>query len=422
MSENRDMVMKIKQLRGETTMDEPVKIRVMSDGSYNNCHKGRGFSQPGTQAFLPIIEDETAGNFVIEFGVANKLCKACTMRGTHHTGHCSANYKATEPIGNAERILAGQLSKDMASSRPLLVSTVISDNDSKLINGFQDGIKKAGFNYKVTKEDCTIHAARRQRNLVWKQQWSGTMLRHSAGVRRQRFMFDLANAITTRCFSELQKTRKHHQNDTNFFLAAKKARETILPCFQGDHGACHGSYVCQAKHHVSYIPRHLPGRIYLSMTGHDKLLFMKVINHTLCDAMISRQLHCTSTNKCEAIHKKVFKAVPKTNTFSRNVYGRANSQILGASLGIADATIKLCNEAKTPLLGLGPGRKALKNLREKEIYQMEYRKKFTNKKRRKVSDARRHYLKRAHGSAYESDIAHPVHQQHNYAKNIFVPV
>jgi hypothetical protein len=104
------------------------------------------------------------------------------------------------------------------------------------------------------------------------------------------------------------------------------------------------------------------------MTGHDKLLFMKVINHTLCDTMVSRQQHCTSTNKCEAIHKKVFKAIPKPNTFNRNVYGRANSQILGASLGIADATIKLCNEANALLLGFGPGRKALKNLREKEIY------------------------------------------------------
>ena len=114
---------------------------------------------------MPIIEDETSKNLIIAFGVANKLCKKCQKFGSNHSGKCTSNIDVAKPIGNAERLLSAKLSEEMATAptNPLLCARVLSDNDSQLLLGFQEGLQASGHKVKVQKEDCIIHTSRRQK-------------------------------------------------------------------------------------------------------------------------------------------------------------------------------------------------------------------------------------------------------------------
>ena len=205
--------------------------------------------------------------------------------------------------------------------------------------------------------------------------------------RRQQNLAILSNDISKRCYTEMIRAWLAHKgNNDKYFSAVERARATILPCFQGAHKNCHThSSVCNAATRKQFVPRHLPGNKYLVMTESDKSFMSNVIDYKMSKAMVQKQLNRSSTNKVEAIHKKVFKAVPKSNTFSCNVFGRAHSQILEATLGLKQCTVTLCREACVPLKPDGSGKNVLEQMNARDTYSKLYRQRPETKARRTLT-------------------------------------
>ena len=394
-----------------------------SDVAYNNPPKGRSFYQAGTQAFCPLVENITQKKLIVAYNVANKLCKRCQLQGKGHDGHCSANYKMSEPIGNAEKTLAFQNMTDLLNdSTQLLPSTVTTDNDGKIASG----MALASYQSKVggvRKGDCTIHVTRNQRKKCCTAKWSAQFAGLAGSTRRTTFIKDLADAITKRCSGELSGCIRHinkQASEEEYLRHAGDARSTIIPCFMGNHSKCSKSFVCPRRKRQKPHVRHLPQKRYLSnLTPQDSQLLQNIIDYKLSDRMLLRQRNFSNTNKCEALHKKVFRSLPKDNTFSRNVFGRVGSQIVSASLGKAKGILKTLETTCTPLSTSGPGEKALQQLSSFDQYDSSRRRTREYKRRRKHHDLARKKLTCVKGSYYEHDHLHPnANEEHAYAVNM----
>ena len=340
MCENREKVRKVMNICHESN------LILESDVSYNNAPKGRRFSQPGTQSFCPLIEQNTSQKFIVAHTITNKLCKRCQLYGKQHSGTCSANYNKYAPIGNSERTAAKQNMNMLLADLDPLLPTVVTDND-----GMNDALSnKTPELPLIIKEDCAVHVSRTKRRRCMSANWSVPFAGRNGKPARKMFIHDLTVSISKRCSAELCVARRELNNNYEFIERVKTARRTIIPCFCGDHTCCSKSFVCPKRYRHRPHARHLPQKKFLSnLTENDKIILEQIINIKLSDSMIQRQLHVSNTNQSEATHKKVFRALPKNNTFSRNVYGRVGTQIISASIGRHNAILKSCNSMKIPL-------------------------------------------------------------------------
>ena len=415
MCENREKVRKVMNICHKSD------IIVESDASYNNAPKGRSFSQPGTQSFCPLIEQNTSHKFIVAHTITNKLCKRCQLYGKKHSGTCSANYDEYAPIGNSERSAATQnMNMLLEDLDPLLPKIVVTDNDGKIVCGMNDALsKKTPELPLIIKEDCAVHVSRTQRRRCMSANWSIAFAGRTGTPARKMFVHDMTVSISKRCSAELCVARRELNNNDEFIERVKAARHTIIPCFCGDHTCCSKSFVCPKRHRRKPHARHLPQKKFLTnMTDNDKIILEQIVNIKLSDSMIQRQLHVSNTNQSEATHKKVFRALPKSNTFSRNVYGRVGTQIISASIGRQDAILKSCNSMKIPLSPCGPGKKTLMQLSQRDSYYNVLRKTRPSKRRRMKLVQKRMLKKRSRGSQYETSHMHPeLSAEHNYGAN-----
>ena len=396
------------------------KLIVESDTSYNNAIKGRSFYQPGTQAFCPLIEQVTSKKLIIAHNIKNKLCRRCQMYGKNHPGACTANYPKLDPIGNAELALAKDNMNDLLSDASgLIPTTVVTDNDGKIVQGMNNALKAKYPHKAIAKEDCEIHVSRGQRRRCIIQPWSEEFAGKKNTSARQGFIQDLANVVVKRCACEL-KAIKLHATGKDFNVTVQQAKDVIIPCFRGDHGNCKMSYVCPAHFKRKTHAKHLPGKRYLrGMTASDVKHLQSVVDYKLGSTMVTRQHNVTNTNKSEAIHNKIFRAVPKNKTFCRNVNGRSSTQIIGASLGRNAGIKRSCVTSLTPLSKQGPGQKVLKELHKRDVYVQTWRTKPETKQNRKKCDYNRKNKSRARNSLYSSNHLHPTMTlEHDYAQNL----
>ncbi|KAI8487524.1 hypothetical protein Bbelb_347580 [Branchiostoma belcheri] len=231
LEENRGKLRQVLKLRGrEVREGEPVAIAAMTDGCYNNpCY--HGVSQRVTQVTTPFFETETDGNLLIHFKSANKLCQVGEGQRADgeenpcpgHEGHCSSTFDPAEPIGNAEMMLAKKAALDLLGGQhPVALSGLVSDNDSKTVNGIKETYDTLKERYHalhgtradrdpgvrdgdarpsssstqgegpseervlggdiweegvtVKKEDCIVHVSRGQRKAVFKLQLSSQVI------------------------------------------------------------------------------------------------------------------------------------------------------------------------------------------------------------------------------------------------------
>lgn len=415
------MVENQQKLRNILNNNPDVPFIVSSDTAYNNAPKGRSFYQPGTQAFCPLIETNTSENMVLSYNIANKLCKRCQLHGKNHDGECSCNYPKSSPIGNAEKVLAHQHITNLLDKTPdFLPDIVVTDNDGKIAAGMKQALSDAGNTKHLTKEDCAVHTSRSQRRIGMSQKWSTSFAGKTGKniTNRNSFINELVGAIVKRSSGELRGAVATGKTDS-VVEAVQKAKLTILPCFQGNHKFCKQSFVCptakRKKPRYTHLPKKLPLK---NMTSSDEEMFEKVVNYKLSEVMTKRQIHNMNTNSCEAFHKKIFRSVPKSNTFSRNVYGRVGAQIITSSLGRDKGSRRTCSAVKAPLSVSGPGEKSLKQLSSEDAYDKERRKLPKTKRRRKMKERQNKSLSKTHGSLYKTDHLHPnMSKEHSYAEN-----
>ena len=195
MCENREKVRKVMNICHESN------LILESDVSYNNAPKGRSFSQPGTQSFCPLIEQNTSQKFIVAHTITNKLCKRCQLYGKQHSGTCSANYNKYAPIGNSERTAAKQnMNMLLADLDPLLPTVVVTDNDGKIVCGMNDALSnKTPELPLIIKEDCAVHVSRTQRRRCMSANWSVPFAGRNGKPARKMFIHDLTVSISKRC-------------------------------------------------------------------------------------------------------------------------------------------------------------------------------------------------------------------------------
>lgn len=392
IEENRTFLAKVLQLREQSRDTATIGIAAEADVMYNNPIKGRSFQQPGTQAVSTLIEQDTVSKMVVAMATVSKLCSnaqklqaqgAIITACPNHDGVCQANYPQQKPIGNAESAMGQELVKQLNnSSASLHLSELCTDGDSKLLQGAYDA---QGENVTIKKNICATHVSRNQRNCLYNAKLSNKLI--GCKKNKSNFVKKLSNAIVKRCNVELRKAKQATNNKTVERLTMKvnNAKNNILDCFSGKHDNCRRfSFFCRHSKGTAPVPRYLPGHKYLTMEDTDREQLQKVIDKKLGPGALSTQMKLRTTNKSEAMHKRILKGVPKSNTWKRNHRGRCAAMIHEAcNPGIGDSIIKINRFMGSDIKFGGPGAKHLNELQQKQIYDTGRKKSLAYLRKRK---------------------------------------
>ena len=427
MEISRSTVRQILQLKGNDVQPgvaEPIPVQL--DTAYNNPVRGRTFSQPGTQAVCPMVENVTNKRMVIGLQIASKMCQKCEHlrlkgEGTKlHAGVCTANFCEGDPIGNSERMLSREVTREVLSSEPLKPSIICTDNDGKSFQGVLDGLREMKINSEnVEKQDCTVHNARGQRRKVMNTEFSNAMLssmRTTPGRPLECVKRSLAHAITQRCTGELLAARKNIPEDQTVSHLNNTANN-ILRCFTGDHKQCkESSLVCLAAKKRNYKPSHLPSAKYITnMTEDDKVALKTCIHYRLGPTAVIRQRHGMNTNRVESLHNKCNKSCPKSHLTKRNFAGYIHSAVHSSTLGTGESTLKMNKVLGAPHCYGGPAMNFMDKLSKQEKYHLLRQRSEKFKRRKKILRSSRLNRKVASKLGYQTDLVHPsVQDDHSY--------
>ena len=417
MLDNQKTLGKVMELHGASlsATDYVPSISVETDVAYNNPPKGRSMTQPGTQAYAPLIENVTKKKMVIAFSVASKQCstaialrnKGFDIECPHHEGRCFASWPENTPLGNVETKLSEQ---NAAFLKHVGVKCVCTDNDSGLVNGIRRHYPGA------SKEDCCVHVSRGQRRFFFRNQLSVDFYKHYPSLPRNLVSSIVSNAIAKRCSAELRNGKAKDSDMTKFQSRILQAKFNILRCFCGVHNQCKNtSYVCNGSARCTKtILSSLPNKQWLSLTLKDKAVLLKTIDYKLSPEMVSRQQQLMTTNKSEATHLRVFKSLPKSRHWLRHFEGRAHSAIHSASVGCGKSLETLNQKLGAPLSSAAAH--SLNRMDKSEQSKSKKRKENKSKHKRKQSQQKKTLQKCAYHSGYKTGMLHPsVKKEHAYS-------
>lgn len=413
MLENQTTVARVMEMRGHS-IDKPF-ISAESDVAYNNPPKGRSMSQPGTQAYAPLIENVTDKKLVIAFSTASKHCATAvslrklgvSVECPHHEGKCSATWPENVPMGNVETALA---KSNAAFLEHVQVDKLCTDNDSKLVNGTRQIFPG------VEKMDCTVHASRGQRRRLFKHPFSDQLYARYKVISKSNVNQILSAAVAKRCTAELQQAKTCIGDDKGFLKKVTQAKENIIDCFGGRHGKCRRhSFICKGtRASLHSILSSLPEQKWLLLSEKDTIVLAELLEYKLSPTMIMRQRDLLNTNKSEATHLRVFKSLPKSNTWLRNYEGRAHSAIHSATLGAAQSLREINKVIGAPMNAKTD--KILDKIDKRHRYLEDLRKTAKSKSHRKQNTRRKSHMKCAYNAGYKSGMMHPgVRNDHGYS-------
>jgi len=317
-------------------------VRVEGDSCYNNPLYNSESTpfQAGTIVTTTMCENNSSEKLVIGVNVGSKLCavasrlrnKGKSVQCPDHPGHCSANIKPSESIGDEKRW--SKMVVDDISSDGVRVSHYTGDGDSKSHAGVDAGGKTTTLHLKDTR-----HLANTLKREVYKAPFSKNMF-FGPSCRKSNIKNRFALSVKARCVSELKSAHKKFNGDIG---KISKCMEKVIPavvlCFKGYCGEpCkRQSLVCPGKGRQSRY--FLPDSIKLHMNDKDEMLLERCLQILLSPASVKSTRFLTSTQKCEAVNRSYQACIPKATTFSRNSAGRIHGQILKLNLGFADSTV-----------------------------------------------------------------------------------
>eukprot|EP00058_Branchiostoma_floridae_P001956 XP_002587444.1 hypothetical protein BRAFLDRAFT_100126 [Branchiostoma floridae] len=147
--------------------------------------------------------------------------------------------------------------------------------------------------------------------------------------------------------------------------------EELVNLFNVGHRKANGRKVCKGvcKSKDNRTAPEIPGGGNLALSETDRVTLQELVDYRLHPEAVKRQRKTMNTNRAEAFHNRVLKAVPKSMTFKRNYAGRVHVAGLAHSLGSA-AAINFVNEYQGASHPHGsPGLAALEAIDEEEAYQ-----------------------------------------------------
>ena len=323
-------------------------IRVEGDAQYNNPLRGGGRTpfQPGTQAWYTLSENETKSKKIIGVQVTNKLCRKCGGKQTQNSNvdciNCSANVPMDHTIGDERHMVVGCLSTVMPDTDIIYVTT---DQDSQSFSGFQSTAKDMG-KTPPEKLNDTHHLSKSLRRAINKETFSANMFPKTniKNMTKDKWLNRFAIDLSQRCQAEYAASLSKYGSETNVNIAhLSYVTDAIILCFQGYHTLCDKhSLVCSGR--GSKLLRCEQNKtVLLTMTVDDQKKIRSLIGTRLGRSAIIKTRLGTNTQKSEAINSAYMRSVPKSKTFTRNVYGRINSRIHLLNNGRCLSTIRKAN-------------------------------------------------------------------------------
>lgn len=381
-------------------------VRTESDSCYNNRIFNADSTpfQAGTIVATTVCENNTSNKQVIGVHVGVKLCPTASrlqnqgkqVKCPSHPGHCTANLKQSEAIGNEQawnEIVSKQIGKDLR----IVCNT--SDGDSKGHTGIQKG---QGGRFVLPLKDIR-HLSNSLKREIMKAPFSSFMFK---GKNKSNLRSRFALSVKTRCIAELRKAHEVYKgNLKQIQTKMPNIIAALVSCFQGqcDHMCRKYSLVCKGnnKRECSY----LSNTVKPKLTGYDSSVLTKCVEILLGHDNLEKTKFQTSTQKCEAVNRAYQGCMPKSTTFSRNCHGRLHGQILRLNHGHADSMIL---KSKAVNLKLSKGSAVMRHLLK--IDEFDQRRKsnaYKHKARQSRYAARRRRFKMHAELHYKQGVSDP---------------
>lgn len=372
---NRDSMRDIrKQLFEENILcglKDPQLVRAESDGKFNNARSNVGSTpfQAGTQVAQSMCENNTTDKKVIGLFLGNKLCcVASRMRGKgievvcpNHEGVCTANIAEDASIGN-EAAYTKECATEVLDY--LKISHLTTDGDSKAVQGVKE---VHGPNVETLRD--VLHLSRTMGRAIMKCTFSSSML-HGENKSNQKSRFSLD--IRHRCVAELNQSFKIHNGELYKIKEhMPEVIKTIIMCYKGYCGEmCKvNSYVCAGLQSNHWQKQFIAYGETCKMTCDDELKVEECIKILLGPKTLNLVRFLTSTQKCEALNRKISRCNPKNVTYSRNFKGRVHIAVHLANHRFANSILQISSKLGAPITS----KAVLKKLKQTDLQELYFR-------------------------------------------------
>jgi hypothetical protein len=336
-------------------------IIVEGDCRYNNplgSSTGKTPYQPATQAVYTIAESLTPKKQVLAVVCKNKLCKkAESLRQSgqpvtcpDHSGHCSANIKPEDSIGNEGRWASEGFTSMFEDHPDLAFKYFTTDGDSRAFTGLESVHGQFSTVQPIQMRDPR-HLSENMRHAVAKASFSPDMFPGRTKTARDQQQHNFALELSKRCTAEFDTCHKLSECDfqTMRRLLAH-VPETLICCYQGDCSKCdEHSLVCGTNKKFPWKKGFQPKFMFIKPNSADKKKLLTYIAMRLGPDMLAKTFLNTSTQKCEAFNRTLSRCNPKSVTLKRNFSGIIHSAAHLSNCGIAKSTITKCAAVGAPL-------------------------------------------------------------------------
>jgi hypothetical protein len=401
MKKNQEFVHDVNISKGQ----HPQHVHIEVDTGYNNRpHAG---CEAGTQAFTPVIENNTNRRLVIECALASKLCNQTNC--LHQT--CKKNHPSDSSISSAETKLTMENINNINAANILQIVSITSDASCQ--------IKKTCNILGLRFYTCTLHRMR----TVQKHIQNMTVSKVPASklpCSKTIFLRLLAISIRKRCLKEIIRSHRLHRNEAKFVTKAHEAIENIVSCFTGNHKECRKfSLVCQA-HLQCFQKSHLPYGKYLNFSVEDKDKLLSTLNKGLSAEHLRQMSRLNNTNKAESMHHRLMTYATKQVTWRRIYFAFCHSAVHSSSLGTGESTMLLAAELGLTYSQNGPLMTFLRQYDNRSRYDSKRQREIKYRKHRYYTNLHRCYrpVRGAGTSLYGSTASPSTSVEHSYGQHV----
>ena len=265
-------------------------IPVGTDTAYNNPPKGRGFQQNGTQSTTPMHEMLTRKQLVLSLESYSQICTCVKNRNEQCKESCPANIPKGYCLGSFEK-QASIKNLDKIKSAGINVDTIVADGTHQIMSHKDESIKR---------EECIVHRSRGQKRKIFSLKL--------AIAKNTKVCTKLSNNVVERCKAEMTIARRKFIDNAAYIKHMAEVCKGLVPCMRGDHAKCKNTlFTCRKG-------QRLTGQLEWSMLAADASKLQEAIDYKLSADRIIQQLYLRSTNKTEALHKRMQRLNPKWKT------------------------------------------------------------------------------------------------------------
>ena len=286
------------------------------------------------------------------------------MTCPNHTGHCSANLKPEQSVGDEGQCVSEIVSGMYKKHPNLAINYFTTDGDSRAFSGLLT--IQAEISPVISKQmRDPRHLTENMRNAVKREKFSFKMFPGPTKTARDKQQASFALELSKRCTAEFESC--HKKSKGNLTMMRKELSpvpQTLLLCYQGDCSDCNKySFVCGSNKKNPWVKGFQQQKMQIDPSETDKEVLLSWINMRLGYDILGKTHLNTSTQKSEAFNRVLSRCNPKSVTLKRNFSGRIHSAAHLTNCGIAESTRSKCAAVGAPL---STGTRVVTQLKQKD--------------------------------------------------------